>query len=133
MLAQVSDAVIAVGSDDRIIYLNAAAERLYGFAASRALGRTLSKIYETRWLHPEDEAAVTTALRERGEWRGESVHVRHDGRELNVESGVTVLWGIAGRPTGMLSVIRDVTERKQHEDKVLVSEIRYRRLFETAH
>ena len=26
-----------------------------------------------------------------------------------------------------------MTERNQHEDKVLVSEIRYRRLFETAH
>ena len=33
----------------------------------------------------------------------------------------------------MLAVIRDVTERKQHEDKMLVSEIRYRRLFEAAH
>ena len=30
-------------------------------------------------------------------------------------------------------MIRDVTERKQHEAKVLVSEKRYRRLFETAH
>ena len=33
----------------------------------------------------------------------------------------------------MLAVIRDVTERKLHEDEVLVSEIRYRRLFEAAH
>lgn len=133
MLAQVSDAVIAVDSEERIIYLNAAAERLYGFDASRALGRTLSKIYESRWLHPEDEAAAKTALHERGEWRGENVHVRHDGRELNVESGITVLREFGGQSTGMLAVIRDVTERKQHEDKVLVSEIRYRRLFETAH
>ena len=44
MLAQVSDAVIAVDNEDRIIYLNAAAERLYGFTASTALGRTRSKI-----------------------------------------------------------------------------------------
>jgi PAS domain S-box-containing protein len=133
MLAQVSDAVIAVDSEERIIYLNAAAERLYGFAASGALGRALSKIHETRWLHPEGEAAAKATLDERGEWRGENVHVRHDGRELNVESGVTVLRGITGQPAGMLAVIRDVTERKQHEDKVLISEIRYRRLFETAH
>ncbi len=86
-----------------------------------------------RWLRPEDEAAATTALRERGEWRGENIHVRHDGRELNVESGITVLQEFAGQPPGVLAVIRDVTMRKQHEDIVLVSEIRYRRLFETAH
>jgi PAS domain S-box-containing protein len=133
MLAQVSDAVIAVDGDGRITYLNAAAERLYGIAASGALGRTLSTIYEARWLHPEDEAAAAAALREHGEWRGEYVHVRQDGRELDVESSITVLRKFAGQTPGLLAVIRDVTERKQHEDIVLVSEIRYRRLFETAH
>ncbi len=40
MLAQVSDAVIAFDNEGRIIYLNAAAERLYGVTASGALGRT---------------------------------------------------------------------------------------------
>src|SRR5580658_1568266 len=132
MLAQVSDAVITVDGEMRVIYLNAAAERLYDFTASRCLGQVLSTIYESRWLHPEEEEAAETALRERGEWRGENVHVRHDGRELNVESGITVLRDVTGQPTGLLAVIRDVTERKEHEDKVLVSEIRYRRLFEAA-
>ncbi|MDB5406562.1 MAG: hypothetical protein JWL84_1474 [Rhodospirillales bacterium] len=133
MLAQVSDAIIAVDGDERITYLNAAAERLYGFDGPRALGRTLTTIFKSRWLHPQDEAAARTALQERGEWRGENVHVRHDGHELNVESSITVLRGIDGLPTGQLAVIRDVTERKQNEDRVLVSEIRYRRLFEAAH
>jgi PAS domain S-box-containing protein len=133
MLAQVSDAVIAVGNDGRIVYLNAAAERLYGLAAFKALGQTLSKLYESRWLRPEDEVAATIALRERGEWRGESVHVRQVGSELHVEASITVLREISGQPAGMLSVIRDVTERKQDERKLLVSELRYRRLFEAAH
>jgi PAS domain S-box-containing protein len=133
MLAQVSDAVIAVDGEERIIYLNAAAERLYGLPAFATLGRTLSEIYESRWLHPEDEAAATAALRERDEWHGENIHVTRDGRELNVESSVTVTRQHDGRRTGLLAVIRDATERKQHEQKVLVSEIRYRRLFETAH
>jgi len=133
MLAQVSDAVIAVDTEDRVVYVNAAAERLYGFAASEALGQARSNIYESRWLCPEDEAAATTALRQLGEWRGEKTHVRHDGRELNIEAGITVLREVSGQPTGVLSVIRDVTERKRHEEKVLISEIRYRRLFEAAH
>jgi PAS domain S-box-containing protein len=133
MLAQVSDAVIAADDEGRIIYLNAAAERLYGFEASQALGRTLSTLYVPRWFRPEDEVAEVTALAEHGEWRGEKVHVRHDGLEINVELAVTVLREVDGQPNGSLAVIRDVTERRQHEDKVLVSEIRYRRLFETAH
>ena len=63
MLAQVSDAVIAVDHEERIIYLNTAAERLYGFAASEALGRRISSIRQAHWLRPEDEAAATFALR----------------------------------------------------------------------
>ncbi|MDR3516890.1 MAG: PAS domain S-box protein [Azospirillaceae bacterium] len=133
ILAQVSDAVIAVDREGRITYLNAAAERLYGLVASRVLGQSLSTIYSSQWLHPKDEAVAAAALSERGEWRGENVHVTNDGRKLKVESGVTVMREISGRSTGMLAVIRDVTERKQHEDQVAVSEIRYRRLFETAH
>jgi PAS domain S-box-containing protein len=133
MLAQVSDAVIAVDGDMRVFYLNAAAERLYGLAASYGLGQPVSKIYELRWLHAEDEAAAQDALRDHGEWRGETVHVRPDGRELNVESGITVLRDTAGQPSGLLAVIRDVSERKAREAKVLVSEVRYRRLFEAAH
>jgi PAS domain S-box-containing protein len=134
MLAQVSDAVIASDGDERITYLNAAAEKQYGLAASAALGQTLSMVYQSQWLHPEDEAAAMTALRERGHWRGENVHVRRDGGQMQVESSITVMRGTKGRQTGgMLAVIRDVTERKQHENKVLVSEIRYRRLFEAAH
>ena len=132
MLAQVSDAVIAADEEERVIYLNAAAERLYGFTASEALGQSLSKIYASSWLHPGDERAAKTALSDHGQWRGEYIHVRHDGREINVESGLTLLRGVAGQAAGMLAVIRDVTQRKQDEHKIRISEIRYRRLFEAA-
>jgi PAS domain S-box-containing protein len=133
MLAQVSDAVIAVDSEDRIIYFNAAAEHLYGVTASAALGQTRSKIRQSLWPHPGDAAAAATALRERGEWHGEKIHITSDGRELNVESSITVPRQIAGQPAGLLTIIRDVTERKRHEERIRVSEIRYRRLFEAAH
>jgi PAS domain S-box-containing protein len=132
ILAQVSDAVIAIDGHQRITYANAAAERQYGLGASWALGQLLSKVYETRWLHPGAKSAAETALRERGEWCGENVHVRLDGRELHVESSMTVLRETVGQPAGVLAVIRDITDRKQAEDKVRVSEIRYRRIFEAA-
>ena len=77
--------MIATGGDQRITYVNAAAERQYGVSASSVLGRDLSKVYEARWLQPGAKTAALTALRERGEWCGENIHVRHDGRELDVE------------------------------------------------
>ncbi len=132
MLAQVSDAVIAADSEERVIYLNLAAERLYGFDASEALGRPLSEIYQSRWPQLEDRAVAKTILDKCGEWRGECIHILRDGREMNVEAGAAVLRDTTGLSAGTLSVVRDVTGRKRHEDEVLVSEVRYRRLFEAA-
>jgi len=41
-----------------------------------------------------------------------------------------VLRETAGQPAGMLAVIREISGRKRSEEKLRVSEVRYRRLFE---
>lgn len=115
ILAQVSDAVITVDDEQRVTYLNAAAERQYGITVSAALGRHLHEIYRYRWLRPEDEAIATAALRERGFWRGENVHVKRSGEAIHVESSVSRLHPGDGIGSGVLAVIRDITERKKAE------------------
>jgi PAS domain S-box-containing protein len=124
MLGQVSDAVIASDEDQRVTYLNAAAERLYGVFAKDVLGCRLSEMYESRWAHRDDEAAVIAALHAHGEWRGENTHVLRDGRVLNVESSVTILRDGSGAATGELAVIRDITDRKRAEETLRASESR---------
>src|SRR5271156_480183 len=57
ILSQISDAVIVSDGEQRIAYLNAAAEKLYGVSASEALGRPISKLYSIRWRKPEEEVA----------------------------------------------------------------------------
>lgn len=113
ILAQVSDAVIAVDADHRVTYLNAAAERQYRVSTSDALGRPLGGIFTKQWPVAEAEAAMWAALRERGEWRGEVTHRTQDGRELQVESCLTLL-----RDAGIISAIRDITERKAAEQEL---------------
>ncbi len=124
ILAQVSDAVIVVDDDKRVTFLNAAAERQYGVTASEVLGRHVARIHETRWLRAEDEAAATDALREHGEWRGESIHIRRDGRRLHVESSVSVLRDTAGQSVGRLAAIRDITGRKLADEALAKAHLR---------
>jgi PAS domain-containing protein len=50
ILQQVSDAVLLVDHDQRVVFLNAAAERRYGRAAADAVGQPLTELYTDRWL-----------------------------------------------------------------------------------
>ena len=111
ILRQISEAVIAYDENRRVTYLNAAAERQYGFAASDALGRSVDEIFETRWLPPEAGAAAAATLREAGHWRGEAIHVKRSGEAIEVESSLSRLAAEDGTAAGVLAVIRDATER----------------------
>ncbi|MDD5249311.1 MAG: EAL domain-containing protein [Rhodocyclaceae bacterium] len=115
ILAQVSDAVIATDNEQHVTYFNAAAERQYGMAASEALGRDLTEIYQSHWPGPDDENAAMSTLIETGQWRGTSIHVTRKGERIHVESAVTRLRAVDGTPAGMLAVIRDISERQRAE------------------
>ena len=64
MLGQVSDAVIAVDGDNRVIYMNAAAERLYDIVQSAALGQSAPAVFVSRWPVPNSQAAALAAFHE---------------------------------------------------------------------
>ncbi|WP_329716254.1 hybrid sensor histidine kinase/response regulator [Ideonella sp.] len=115
VIAQIDDAVIAVDNEQRVTYMNEAAARQYGVAVSHALGRPLPALYDYRWLDPADAQAAATALARTGSWRGRNVHVKHSGEQIHVESTVTVTRDNAGEPTGLLAVVRDVSERVKVE------------------
>jgi PAS domain S-box-containing protein len=122
ILAQVGDAVVAVDLDQHITFLNAAAERLYGLNVAEALGRRLTELYGPRQAAPGHDRDLTATLCEGRSLRKEYVLHTHDGRELQVESNETSLLDKAGRPAGMLSVTRDITDRKQAETALRNSE-----------
>jgi PAS domain S-box-containing protein len=134
VLAQVKDVVIAVDNDNRVKYLNPAAERQYGFDASEVLGCDLGEVLHYRWLHPDDEAAAQRALGDTGVWRGGNIHVKRNGEEIQVESTVNVLRDGGGAVTGLLAIIRDITERKRVEEEArqMTSRLdRQTRIFDT--
>jgi len=122
ILSQVRDSVIAMDFEQCVIYLNAAAERLYRISAGDILGRHFSRIFSRQWPSAEAEAATWVALREHGEWRGEVIHRTHDGRELPVEVWLTLLRDANGADAGMVAVIRDISARKQGEDTLRESQ-----------
>ena len=122
MLAQVSDAVIATDLEERVTFLNAAAERQYGVRAREVLGRGFADICTRQWPNPDAEAGMWTALHERGEWRGELIHHTPDGHALHVEKVITTLRGPDGARTGYIAAIRDITARKEADLRTALDE-----------
>jgi PAS domain S-box-containing protein len=81
--------------------------------------------------HPEDRAKnvedVETAIRERTGVAGERRLVLPDGTIRHLQTVVSPVFDVAGRPIEIIGTAMDVTERKQAEQAARESEQRYRR------
>jgi PAS domain S-box-containing protein len=111
VLEQIDDVVVAVDLEDRITYINPAAEQKYGCKASKVLGCPLRDLYSPVWVRAEDEAKAKKALAEHDAWRGEQVHLKGNGARLTVEATLSVLRNGEGEVVGRLGVMRDIGER----------------------
>jgi PAS domain S-box-containing protein len=115
LINSMSDAIIVVDMGNRVLYWSSGAERLYGKTAQDMLGRPLAEAFTCDWQQPCDEQTVAVALKEECFFYAETVQVRHDGSQLNVECHVYCLTKPNDTPYGNLLIIRDITERKRME------------------
>ena len=113
----------------RFLAVNDAAIRHYGYSRAEFLDMTLKDIRpeEDAALLSEYLAAGRTDLDYGGEWR----HRKKDGSVINVEITANRL-SFAGRPAEFV-LAQDITERKQAETALRISEDRYRDLVDNSH
>ncbi len=108
------DAILAKTLDGHITYWNAAAQRLYGFAASEVLGRHVSL------LAPPDREDEISALLERlreGEKveHFETLRVTRSGALLDVDVTLWPTRARSGEVIGACAIVRDISDRKRAE------------------
>lgn len=109
-----SDAIVAADQDGIVRFWNPGAERLFGYSAEEAIGRSLDQIIpeRLRGRHWEGFQRVMAMGESRyGEADLLSVPaLRKDGATISVEFTVVPLRS-EGRMIGMAAVMRDVTKR----------------------
>ncbi len=105
------DAVIVRDPANRVQFWNQGAEHLYGWTKAEALGQAIHTLLATRF--PFLQEAIDTALTAHGQWEGILQHTRRDGAQLTVESRQIVVRDTAGKPSSILEINRDITDRER--------------------
>lgn len=117
LLDNAQDAILVCDLKYQILYWNKGAERIYGWSLAEVLGRNVSEIFfrEAGWPVEKTHAA----LRDTGEWKGETRHASKDGRKLIVESRWSLVGNEQGQPDYILVINTDVTEQRKTEEHLL--------------
>jgi len=109
--------------DGTIRFWSRGCERLYGWTAEEAVGRSAHELLRTEF--PLPPAEIEAALLREGEWRGDLRHVRCDGTSLVVAAHKALRRDEAGRAAAVMESLADVTalRRAQAELERLNAEL----------
>ena len=118
VLEALGDTVVICDRDGAIRFWNAAAERLFGFAPTEALGSSLDliipeRLRERHWAGFDKAIATGQTRYEHDVLRVPATH--KDGRALSVAFSVGLLLGPERKVTGLVAVVRDETKRFAEE------------------
>ena len=121
ILAHVHDAVFATDIENRVTFWGPSAERLFGYAANEAVGRSFGDLLPYHMEGGEDDATFFSALRAGRTWRGTGTIRLRDGTERWIESAVQPIIE-DGRWLGSVSVSRDITDSVRAQRALLEQE-----------
>jgi len=116
LLDLAGDAIVVRNLDHEVLYWNRGAERIYGWTAEEARGR---RVTELLFKNTESFEAAQAELLDKGEWSGELRQWARDGREVTVASRWTLVRDETGRPSSVLVLNTDITEKKRLESQFL--------------
>ncbi|MDR3590272.1 MAG: ATP-binding protein [Negativicutes bacterium] len=115
LLELAKDYIIVSDMDSNITYWNRGAESGYGWLASEAIGQVTLSLLKTQFPPSVTVKHVLDRLRSEGRWEGELTHTRKDGKQIVVQSYLTLNRDAAGNPVSILEINHDITKQKNME------------------
>ncbi len=127
LLDTVQQGVIATGKGGGILYWNRFAERLFGWTEAEAWGKTLSLVTP----FPE-EALREGVLGGNQGWSGEVQALRRDGSRFPAYLTSAPIAREDASLAGVVYTFIDITDRKEAEEAIRISEEKYQNLVENS-
>ena len=110
------DAIVVRDLDDKIIYWNNSAERIYGWKRDEAIAKNASQLLNTE---SESIKQALLAVKDKGSWFGELKQVTKMEKTLVMESRWSLVRDEYGRPKSILTINTDITDKKIIEQQFL--------------
>ena len=118
LLDKAHDAIIVRDLENRIVFWNKSAEKLYGWSRDDVIGKNMDK-----FLHrPEDMEPLKNVLgfvMGHGDWSGELRQVSKSGEPIMVESRWSLVRDSEGLRKSILVINTNVTEQRRLEEQLL--------------
>ena len=115
ILSANSDAIIAADKEGVIVFWNPGAERIFGYASTDAIGRSLDIIIPARLRkrHWDGYHRVMKSGKSRY-GHGDILAVpgiKKDGNQISIEFTITPMRDETDQLVGLIAILRDVTKR----------------------
>jgi len=119
-LDSLAEAVFVVDPSDRkIVGCNAVVKNIFGYSEKEIIGRNTEFLHVNREMYEEFGKMLFPELDANGVFHTEYQMRRKDGSNILTDHTVTEIVGDSGSRTGVVSVVRDITERKRAEEERL--------------
>ena len=115
-----------------IIQCNEAMERIFGYNKKEVIGLNTEFLHVDRHMYEIFGERLFPVLDRDGVFKSEYQVKRKDGTLFFTENTITEIRDYSGNRTGIVSVIRDITERKFAEEAIKESEMFYRTIIENS-
>jgi PAS domain S-box-containing protein len=119
LLQLARDAIIVTDLDGNISFWNRGAEETYGWRPEEAVGKNIREFLQTTPSIPLDD--IRAAIHGQGHWEGELAHVTRGGQTVIVASRWALRRDDQGKPSAVLEINRDITDRKRAEEELRLS------------
>lgn len=127
IMENVSDIIITSELDCTIRSWNKAAEEFYGIPAQQAIGKLVTEVVQLDYQQTSRNKTVDQ-LFQTGIWKGEVAYRDKSGELKYLLNTVSLVVNEKREKIGVLTVGRDITDRKMAEQRLQQSEVFYRTL-----
>ena len=121
LFEQTNDAVFIIGLDFNYLNVNDQAARLLGYSREELIGKSVNEITSLEEVVDSDESSSGIETFNKVY---ERMLIRKDGSKIPVEISTAIVYNLDGSPSHIQSTARDISSRKDYEERLRKSEER---------